>query len=394
MLSRTTLLLVVSCMLATMTFTACGHEEDKTPPPVQPIQNEGNDNNINDNNNGGDSNTNDDDNNNNNNNNTDVSAPVNAQAVDLGLPSGTKWANMNVGATAPEDYGLYFAWGETTGYKGDASDGHSFDWNNYELCADAYRGTMKKYNQNSDYGTVDNLMTLEAADDAARANWGGEWRMPTLSDVEELLENTTFVWTTLNGIYGHRFTSKNNGNSVFLPAAGFRRGTNFYEGDGWYWTSSLHKSNSQSAYDFFFTYSTSSSKAYAYSDSWLRPTGYSVRPVCGGSGSGSSGGDTSPVWGKVKGTISAIGPGVAYSSEASFADGKSTTVDYVYYPTTDTYYVYGGTFCSQPEVNGGKGLRYDAKKGYNSITIKYGYYYDYSTKIKYDWELRLHVTLP
>jgi len=153
-----------------------------------------------------------------------VVAPAGVEAVDLGLPSGTKWANMNVGATAPEDYGLYFAWGETMGYTSDTSDGHSFDWENYKWCNGSGK-TLTKYCTTSDYGTVDNKMVLDLEDDAAYLNWGDKWRMPTITEIQELLDNTTSEWTTQNGVYGRKFTSKSNGNAVFLPAAGYRYGS-------------------------------------------------------------------------------------------------------------------------------------------------------------------------
>ena len=101
---------------------------------------------------------------------------------------------------------------------------------------------------------------------------------------------------------------------------------------------------------------------------------------------------TEPKWGKVTGTLKAYG--TEYSSVAKQANGRSTTVDYVYYPTTGKYYVYGGAWDSSPSSNGGKGLRYDAKKGYNSIKINSGAYYDSSTKMKYNWEVYLQVTIP
>ncbi|MBP5772083.1 MAG: BACON domain-containing protein, partial [Bacteroidaceae bacterium] len=143
------------------------------------------------------------------------------EAVDLGLPSGTKWANMNVGASSPEDYGLFFAWGETVGYGSDTSDGHSFDWASYKYC----KGTvdsMTKYCTDSGHGLVDNKITLDLSDDAAYVNWGSSWRMPTIDEIQELMDNTTNTWTSVNGVYGRRFTSKTNSNSIFLPAAGMR----------------------------------------------------------------------------------------------------------------------------------------------------------------------------
>ena len=115
----------------------------------------------------------------------------------------------------------------------------------------------------------------------------------------------------------------------------------------------------------------------------------------GGSGSGgnNNGNDSSdPQWGKVTGTLKAYG--TSYSSVARNANGKSTTVDYVYYPTTDKYYVYGGVWDSNSSANGGKGVRYDAKKGYNSIRINGGAVYDSATKTRQNWELYLQVTLP
>ena len=117
----------------------------------------------------------------------------------------------------------------------------------------------------------------------------------------------------------------------------------------------------------------------------------------GGSSSGSNTGDdesssTDPQWGKVTGTLK--GYGTSYSAVARTANGKSTTVDYVYYPSTGQYYVYGGAWDSSPSANGGKGVRYNASKGYNSIRINGGAYYDSSTKTRYDWEVYLQVTLP
>ena len=147
-----------------------------------------------------------------------VSYPV-PEAVDLGLPSGTKWASFNLGATAPEEAGCYFAWGET-----EPKD--SYTWSNYQWCeGNAYSYT--KYNTNSSYGIVDNKITLDLADDAAHVHLGGDWRMPTITELDELADNCTRTWTTRNEIEGYLYTSKLNGNSIFLPAL-----TNYY------WTSS------------------------------------------------------------------------------------------------------------------------------------------------------------
>lgn len=103
------------------------------------------------------------------------------------------------------------------------------------------------------------------------------------------------------------------------------------------------------------------------------------------------GGDVD-VQGKVQGTLKAYG--TEYSATARQANGRTTVVDYAYYASTGKYYVYGGAWCSSPSANGGKGVRYDAQKGYNSIKINSGAYYDSSTKTRYNWEIYLQVTLP
>ena len=155
--------------------------------------------------------------------------------IDLGLPSGTKWACCNVGASKPEDYGSYFAWGETRAKS-------NYDWSTYRWCNGSYT-TMTKYNYDSSYGTVDDRTRLELSDDAARANWHGSWRMPTIAECRELKDNCSYEWTTVNGVKGGKFTSRSNGRSIFLPAAGFRGGTSLYNyrgmGEGNYWASTL-----------------------------------------------------------------------------------------------------------------------------------------------------------
>lgn len=200
--------------------------------------------------------------------------PEGVVAVDLGLPSGTKWANMNVGAKKVEDYGLYFAWGETVGYTSDTSDGHVFDWASYKWC-NGSETTLTKYCTEDSYGTVDNKTVLDLEDDAAYMNWGSAWRMPTKAEVEELLNNTTSTWTTVNGVKGRRFTSKTNGNSIFLPAAGLRLGLSFGPAGsrGYYWSSSLYESIPSSAY-YLRIFS-----GYAFWYGGGRLDGLSVRPV-------------------------------------------------------------------------------------------------------------------
>ena len=156
--------------------------------------------------------------------------------VDLGLPSGMLWATCNVGASSPEDCGDYFAWGETL-------PKDYYNWSTYQYC-NGSNNTLTKYcnKSNSGYnGFTDNLTTLLPEDDAATANWGNSWRMPTLVEWEELYQNTTHTWTTQNGVIGRLFTAS-NGNSLFLPAVSYR-----YEGSlnvstsgGFYWSSSLN----------------------------------------------------------------------------------------------------------------------------------------------------------
>ena len=153
--------------------------------------------------------------------------------VDLGLPSGLLWATRNVGATSPEDYGDYFAWGET-------QPKEVYDWSTYIYCNGDGR-QLTKYCNNSVFGYngfTDNLTILQPGDDAATANYGG--RTPTKEEWQELLDNTTATWTTQNGVNGQLFTGT-NGNSLFLPAASCRWDSNIPGGGnyGYYWSSSL-----------------------------------------------------------------------------------------------------------------------------------------------------------
>ena len=187
--------------------------------------------------------------------------------VDLGLPSGTKWATCNVGATKPEEYGNYYAWGET-------EPKTTYDWSTYKWCNGDY-DTQTKYCTDSSYGTVDNKTVLELADDAAHANWGGAWRMPTDAEWTELRENCTWTWTIKNGVNGYEVKSEANGNSIFLPAAGYR-----YDGDlgyaggnGGYWSSSLYTDDPNNAWYVYFN------SDYVSRDYYYRYYGLSVRPV-------------------------------------------------------------------------------------------------------------------
>ena len=137
--------------------------------------------------------------------------------VDLGLPSDLLWAKCNIGASTPEEAGLYFAWGDPTGYA--AGSGHSFSEANYN--ATVVNGTYIK-----DIATD---ITPTSGFDAARENLGGKWRMPTLMEAHELDDNTNHVWTTINGVNGFKFISKTDSNKwIFLPAFSHFEGMSLY----------------------------------------------------------------------------------------------------------------------------------------------------------------------
>lgn len=193
--------------------------------------------------------------------------------VDLGLPSGTLWATCNVGADTPENYGDHFAWGET-------HPKITYNWSTYKYA----NGTswddpqLTKYCSNSNIGHngfTDNLTTLQPGDDAATVNWGEGWRTPTYNEWDELLACCTQTWTTRNGVNGRLFTAL-NGNSLFLPAAGFRYAGTLCNvgGYGYYWPSTLNTDHSNLAWYFYFD-----SGNYGM-DSNGRLYGQSVRPVC------------------------------------------------------------------------------------------------------------------
>ena len=161
--------------------------------------------------------------------------------VDLGLPSGLKWATCNVGAETPEEYGNYYAWGETQPAPG---------FNYIESNCATY-GLFISDLQSQ--GIIDGNNNLTPSYDAATANWGGSWRMPTKAELQELIDNCTWTWTAQNGVNGFRVTGP-NGSCIFLPAAGYH-----YEsllnlaGDlGHYWSSTTYESNIYSAWCLYF----------------------------------------------------------------------------------------------------------------------------------------------
>ena len=180
------------------------------------------------------------------------------EAVDLGLS--VKWATCNVGASSPEEYGDYFAWGETT-TKSSYTESNS---TTYGLSISELQSL----------GIIGSEGNLTAAYDAATANWGGSWRMPTLDEMKELLNNCTWTWTTQNGVKGRKVTGP-NGKSIFLPAAGGRNGTvlGSVGSLGYYWSATPY-SNSSNAYGLDFN-----SDDYRWCSYGSCGYGLAVRPV-------------------------------------------------------------------------------------------------------------------
>lgn len=190
--------------------------------------------------------------------------------VDLGLPSGTLWATCNVGANNPEDYGNYYAWGET-------STKPIYSWDNYRYCKGKNVLFTKYCNVSrlGNNGFTDDLVILQPGDDAATVNWGRDWRMPTKDDFWELFNNTRYIWMTKNGVCGMLFYAS-NGNAIFLPAAGigYDKGIGSPGEVGSYWTSLLDTGFTSMSWHLQFD-----SKDIG---TWWteRKYGLSVRPVC------------------------------------------------------------------------------------------------------------------
>ena len=228
-------------------------------------------------------------------NNTVANKPNNVQSinqndmengheyVDLGLS--VKWATCNVGASRPEYVGDYYAWGEN--YTKD-----NYLWTNYLFRRsgnDVFEVKFIKYNKNNTHGKIDNKTKLDLSDDVAHVKWGGSWRMPTKAEYDELLNSGVCIleWTTQNGVNGLLITSNKygyEGNSIFLPAGGFRDKESLHQIGRYcaYWTSSLSTSNIEtedSATAWMFFYSN-------YTENWdatiqeQRYAGHTIRPVC------------------------------------------------------------------------------------------------------------------
>ena len=175
--------------------------------------------------------------------------------MDLGLS--VKWANHNVGATAPEEYGGYYAWGET-------KIKLEYSWENYRF-------------YNSSTGDFDYIGSNISGTsyDVAHVSWGGGWRMPTLDEIGELCNECSWEWTTVNGVNGQKVTGP-NGNSIFLPAAGYRSGTELYGrgASGHYWSGTLGEYDSYGA---CYLYFDSGGRDWKYD--YGRYGGRTVRPV-------------------------------------------------------------------------------------------------------------------
>lgn len=171
--------------------------------------------------------------------------------VDLGLPSGTLWSVCNMGADKPEEFGEYYAWGET-------STKSSYNWNTYSIGSE-----------------LDSLPALDEAHDAAATNWGYGWRMPSREDFDEIITYCTKTWTTRNNVNGYLITGP-NGNNMFLPASGGRGDGNIYESGscGFYWLNSVYTNDTQFAWGFILDSDS------IYETSYYRMYGQTIRPVC------------------------------------------------------------------------------------------------------------------
>ena len=229
------------------------------------------------------------------------SETIEHEYVDLGLS--VKWATCNVGATKPEEYGDYFAWGATeplyeSGYAQENPQSHwksgktgGYNWVNapYQTANTTsyssikwtkYLGSTTSSYKDPSATDADALKTvLDPEDDAAHVNWGGSWRMPTYEELNELCTNCTWTWTTINGINGYKVQSKKSGYTdrwIFLPAAGYRDDThlNRVGSGGDYWSSSLSTGGPYGAYFLDFN---SDDVGWYHDD---RDDGQSVRPVC------------------------------------------------------------------------------------------------------------------
>ena len=206
-----------------------------------------------------------------------ISSPVPIpEAIDLGLPSGIKWASFNLGATKPEEYGDYYAWGEVTPKE-------RYDWDTYVWCNGSSM-TLTKYNSDSQYGDVDNKTVLDLEDDAAHCALQGSWRIPTESEIIDLQSYCTWIPSTMNGINGYWVYGNKEGyqnKRIFLPDSGYKTGTDLHLSDdngfaGYYWSSSRQYYNRRGVTLYFYKYSI----AAMFTQSEYRYLGLTIRPVC------------------------------------------------------------------------------------------------------------------
>ena len=189
--------------------------------------------------------------------------------VDLGLS--VKWATCNIGATKPEEYGNYYAWGEL-------NPKNDYSWNSYRLCkfqAEKNKKNLMRYNTVIDYGNVDNKIELDASDDIANKLLGGKWRMPTVSEIRELLHYCSWRYISQNHLWGYLVSSNKTGGSIFLPAAGYRNiGSLIGEAAfGAYWSKNLVSDFPIGANYLYFSIERAGFSEY------YRYCGHTIRPV-------------------------------------------------------------------------------------------------------------------
>ena len=208
-----------------------------------------------------------------------ITMPI-GEPVDLGLS--VKWATCNVGTKDPEEGGFHFAWGETMPKSDDERAYHNrsnYIWGTYKFeLGSGMNGPFSKYVLNSSFGDVDNKARLDFEDDAARVNWGGSWRIPTIEEWRELHNNCTWVWTKENGWGGwggYWVTSNKEGytdKSIFIPTTGYHNEEGSWWGSGHYWSATLLNSNNGNGVCVW------SSKIEW--KSYSRCYGLAIRPVC------------------------------------------------------------------------------------------------------------------
>ncbi|MCQ2073996.1 MAG: toll/interleukin-1 receptor domain-containing protein [Bacteroidaceae bacterium] len=188
--------------------------------------------------------------------------------VDLGLS--VNWSTCNLGASAPQEAGTYFAWGETSGKT-------AYRWDNLKYHINTTTHKFYKYVDNAQFGNTDGKHVLDLADDAANAAWGKGWRLPTSAEQDELRNKCIWKWTTLNNVHGYEITSNSNGNSIFIPASGYCDETDIigYGSDGYLWSSETSSGGRNACYLYFRDNEVAKSDIGRY-------LGLCIRPVCHG----------------------------------------------------------------------------------------------------------------